>query len=95
MALDAQPTFRVARFNLGRMLLATGRSDDAIVELAKLSQPQDRDTPRYLFALSAAHVRAGHKDEGIKWAAEARRLAIEYGQKDLVAIIDRDLARLK
>ena len=95
LAVEAQPTFRLARFNLGRMLLATGRSDEAVIELARLSQPQDRDTPRYLFALSAAHVRAGHKDEGIKWAAEARRLAIEYGQKDLVAIIDRDLARLK
>jgi len=40
-------------------------------------------------------VRAGHKDEGIKWAGEARRLALEYGQQELVVIIDRDLARLK
>jgi tetratricopeptide (TPR) repeat protein len=94
-AVESQPTFRLARFNLGRMLLAIGRNEEAIAELAKLSQPQDSETPRYIFALSAAHVRAGHKDEGIKWATEARRLALEYGQQDLVAIIERDLARLK
>ncbi len=94
-AVESQPTFRLARFNLGRMLLALGRNEEAIAELAKLSQPQDGETPRYLFALSAAHVRAGHKDEGIRWATEARRLALEYGQQDLAAIIERDLAKLK
>ena len=77
------------------MLLALGRNEEAIAELAKLSQPQDSETPRYIFLLSAAHVRAGHKDDGIKWATEARRLALEYGQQDLAAIIERDLAKLK
>ena len=94
-AVESQPTFRLARFNLGRMLLALGRNEEAIAELAKLSQPQDSETPRYIFLLSAAHVRAGHKDDGIKWATEARRLALEYGQQDLAAIIERDLAKLK
>jgi tetratricopeptide (TPR) repeat protein len=94
-AVMSQPTFRVARFNLGRMLLALGRNDEAITELAMLSEPEDADTARYLFALSTAHVRAGHRDEGIKWGTEARRLAISYGQQDLAATIDRDLARLK
>ena len=31
----------------------------------------------------------------MKWATEARRLALEYGQRDLAAIIERDLAKLK
>ena len=95
LALDAQPTFRLARFNLGRMLIALGRNDEAIAELARLVQPQDAETPRYVFGLSAAHMRAGHKDEAVRWALEARRLAVEQGQQELVAIIDRDLARLK
>ena len=94
-ALEAQPTFRLARFNLGRMLLVLGENDQAISELTKLSQPVDAETPRYMFALSAAYVRAGHKDDAIKWALEAKRLAMQYGQKDLAAIIDRDLAKLK
>ena len=75
--------------------MVLGRNDEAITELAMLSEPEDADTPRYLFALSTAHVRAGHRDEGIKWGTEARRLAISYGQPDLAATIERDLARLK
>src|SRR6185436_20931976 len=94
-AVDSQPVFRLARFNLGRMLIALDRAGDAIVELEKLTQPRDAEAPRYLFALATAHVRAGHRDEGIKWATDARQLALEHGQHELAAAIDRDLARLK
>jgi len=94
-AVESQPTFRLARFNLGRMLLALGRNEDAVVELSKLGEPRDRETPRYLFALSAAYVRAGKKEDAVKWATEARLLALEYGQHELAAIIERDLAKLK
>ncbi len=94
-AVDSEPTFRMARLNLGRMLLALGRADEAVVELQKLTEPRDAEAPRYLFALATAHVRAGHKDEGIKWATDARRLALDYGQHELAAAIERDLALLK
>jgi tetratricopeptide (TPR) repeat protein len=94
-AITSQPGFRLARFNLGRMLVALGRTQEAIVELQKLAEPRDAEAPRYLFALAAAHVRAGNKDEGIKWATEARRLALEFGQHELAAAIERDLALLK
>ena len=94
-AVDSQPTFRLARFNLGRMLLALGRPDSAIVELEKLTEPRDAEAPRYLFALATAHVRAGHRDVGIRWATDARQLALEHGQDDLAAAIARDLASLK
>jgi tetratricopeptide (TPR) repeat protein len=95
LAVESQPTFRLARFNLGRMLLALGRNEDAVAELSKLQEPRDFDTPRYLFALSAAYVRAGKRDEAIRWATEARELALAHGQQDLAAIIERDLAKLK
>ena len=62
-AVESQPTLRMARFNLGRMLIALGRPEEAIAELQTLTEPRDAEAPRYLFALSAAHVRAGHKDE--------------------------------
>ncbi len=94
-AVDAQPTFRMARFNLGRMLIALTRPDEAVLELEKLTEPRDGDAPRYLFALATAHVRAGHRDEGVKWATDARQLALEHGQHELAAAIERDLARLK
>jgi tetratricopeptide (TPR) repeat protein len=94
-AIDAQPTFRLARFNLGRALLALGRPADAIVELEKLQQPRDAEAPRYLFALATAHVRAGHKDAGLKWAIDARQLAVTHGQQELADAIDREIAKLK
>jgi len=94
-SIASEPTFRLARFNLGRMLIALGRNQQAIEELEKLAEPRDSEAPRYLFALATAHVRAGHKDEGIKWATEARNLALEHGQRELAAAIERDLAALK
>ena len=94
-AVESQPTFRLARFNLGRMWLALGRNHDAITELSHLTEPQDEDTPQHLFALSTAYVRVGDKATGMKWALEARRLALERGQTNLAATIDRDLAKLK
>jgi tetratricopeptide (TPR) repeat protein len=94
-AAASQGAFRLARFNAGRMLLVLGRTDEAIAELTQLVEPRDAETPRYLFALAVAHVRAGHKDDGIKWAAEARQLATELGQTDLAAAIARELAKLQ
>ena len=94
-AADSQPAFRIATFNLGRMLIALGRTDEAIGELGRLTEPRDAEAPRYLFALATAHVRAGHRDEGIKWATDARQLALQYGQQELAAAIERDLAQLR
>ena len=94
-AVDSQPTLRIARFNLGRMLIAKGRHDEAIVELARLTEPRDAEAPRYLFALATAHIRAGHRDEAVKWATEAKLLADQHGDKALAAAIERDLARIR
>jgi tetratricopeptide (TPR) repeat protein len=93
-ACESQPTFRVARFNLGRMLIALGRNDEAIAELEKLTEPRDGEAARYLFALSTAHVRAGHKDEAVRWAIEARQVALEHGQQELAAAIARVRMRI-
>jgi tetratricopeptide (TPR) repeat protein len=94
-ALASQPGFRLARFNLGRMLIALGRPEEAVAEFAKITEPRDAESPRYLFGLATAHVRAGRKSEGIKWATEARRLALEFKQDELARAIERDLALLK
>ena len=94
-AVESQPTLRIARFNLGRMLIALGRDEEAVTELQKLTEPRDAEAPRYLFALSTAYVRTGHKDEGVRWATEARDLARQYGDTALADAIDRDLATIK
>lgn len=94
-AVASEPQFRLARFNSGRMLLALGRTDEAVSQLEKLVEPRDAEAPRYLFGLAAAYVRAGRKEDGIKWATDARQLALQHGQNELAAAIERDLARLK
>ena len=94
-AVEAEPTFRLARFNEGRMLIALGKPDEAIGELQKLTEPRDAESPRYLFALATAYVRAGHRAEGVKWASDARTLALQFGQNDLAAAIERELASLR
>jgi protein O-GlcNAc transferase len=94
-AVESQPGFRLARFNLARMLIALGKPDPAAVELEKIVEPRDAEAPRYLFALGVAHVHAGRKDEGVKWSLEAKKLAVQFGQTDLAAAIDRELASLK
>jgi tetratricopeptide (TPR) repeat protein len=94
-AVAAQPPFRLARFNLGRMLLALGRNDEAAAELEKLRYPEDQESPRYVFALATAYVRAGRRAEGLELSREARRLAMLHGQTELAAAIDREMERLK
>ncbi len=94
-AAASRPTFRLAGFNAGRMLVALGRPEEAGREFERLVPPRDAEAPRYLFALSVAQVRAGHRERGIALAEEAKRLAAEFGQRDLVAAIERDLASLK
>jgi tetratricopeptide (TPR) repeat protein len=92
--IDVMPTFRLARFNLGRMLIVLGRAREAVVQLEHLTEPRDAETPRYLFALATANIHAGQRDDGVKWANEAKRMAIEHGQQELAAAIERDLAKL-
>lgn len=94
-AAESRPTFRLARFNIGRMLITLGRLDEAIGELQKITEPRDAEAPRYLFALSAAYVRAGRKEDGVRWATEARQLALQYGDTALAATIERDLATIR
>jgi tetratricopeptide (TPR) repeat protein len=94
-AVAAQPQFRLARFNLGRMLLAQNKAAEAAAEFEKLREPRDAETPRYLFALATAYVRSGRREEGVKMAIEAQQLAKQHGQSDLAAAIARELAALK
>ena len=77
------------------MLIALGRPDDAARELRELTEPRDAEAPRYLFALSTAYVRAGRKDDGIRWANDARQLALQFGDTVLASAIERDLAKIQ
>jgi len=94
-AIANDPTYRLARFNLGRLLVAQRRHAEAIAELEKTLVPEDGETPRYLYALAAAWVRAGDRDKARRYGKEAQEKAVALGQTELAATIARDLRSLE
>lgn len=94
-AIANDPTYRLARFNLGRVLVAQQKHAEAITEMEKTLQPEDAETPRYLYALAAAWVRAGDREKGLRYGREAQQKATALGQTELAATIARDLRRLE
>jgi hypothetical protein len=77
------------------MWLVKGDTGQAIAAFEALREPVDAETPRYLFALSTALVRAGKVEDGRRLAAEAQTLAIEFGQTEFARAIAAELAKLK
>lgn len=94
-AVTADPALRIARYNLGRMLLALKRPSEALAEFERLREPADAESARYLYALAVAHIQTGDREGGVSIARQARVRAAAFGQTELVAAIDRDLATLK
>lgn len=93
-AVENDPSYRLARFNLGRMLVAQGKPGEAIEQFQRILEPQDDQTPRFLYALAAAYVRTGNREKALEYAREAQRQAESMGQSDLAATIARDLEKL-
>jgi tetratricopeptide (TPR) repeat protein len=94
-AVASQAAYRAARFNLGRVLVRQGRPRDAIPHFEQILEPDDGETPRYLFALGAAWARAGDRGKAVALLEDARNRARRQGQTDLAASIERDLGRLQ
>lgn len=93
-AVAGQASYRVARFNLGRVLVALGRPREAVEQFRQILEPDDEETPRYLYALAAAYVRTGDRDTARQYLEAARRKATARGQAELAVMIERDLGRL-
>jgi tetratricopeptide (TPR) repeat protein len=94
-AVANQAAYRTARFNLGRVLVLRGRPGEAVSQFEQILEPDDEETPRYLYALGAAWARAGDREKAVRYLEDARRRAVERGQAEVAASIERDLGRLK
>jgi hypothetical protein len=77
------------------VLVAQQRHAEAVAELEKTLEPEDDETPRYLYALAAALVRAGDREKGLRYGREAQQKAEARGQTELAATIARDLRNLE
>lgn len=93
VALD--PNYRLARFHLGRVLVNQRRYADGIAHLEQTLEPDEESTPARLYALGAAHARAGDYVQAARRFQQARRKAEARGQSALAASIDRDMQRLE
>ena len=94
-AVASQAAYRLAQFNLGRVLVALGRPREAVEQFEQILEPDDEETPRYLYALAVACARAGDRDKARQYLEAARLKAAARGQAELAAMIDRDLSRLQ
>ncbi len=88
-AVATRPSDRVARYDLGRMLMALGNPREAVREFERTLEPRDETTPHCLLGLAVAHALAGQPQESARRFEEARRLAMAYGQTDVVRAIDQ------
>jgi tetratricopeptide (TPR) repeat protein len=62
-AVAVRPDYPLARFHLARILVNQQKYGEAIQQLLRSLQPEDEQTPLYLFALGAAYARAGDRGD--------------------------------
>ena len=94
-AIESKPGDRQAHFNLGRILVNQQEYNEGIHELEKTLEPEDENTPRYVYALGAAFARAGDRQAALRYVRQARDKAAARGQTALLTSIDRDLRALE
>ncbi len=94
-AIDADPRIRMFRFNYARLLTNTGRLADALAQLTRLSEPDDAESVRYVYATSAVYARSGDRAQARRLGLEALARARRHGALELAQVIERDLQKLQ
>jgi len=94
-AIENKPSDRQAHFNLGRILVNQKKYQEGIQELERTLEPEDENTPRYIYALGAAFARSGDRENALRYIRQARDGAAARGQSALLTSIDRDLRTLE
>lgn len=89
-AITARPDYPLARFHLGRIFVNQQKYEEAIQQLLRALQPEDDQTPLYLYALGAAYARAGDRGHALQYYQRAHDAASTHGQAQLLQTIDRD-----
>ncbi len=94
-AIENNPGYRSAHFFLGRILVYQEKLPEAIQQFQQTLTPVDAETARYAYALGATYARAGDRQKSIAYLREAQKHATAFGQKELLAAIERDLQTLE
>ena len=94
-AIQDDATDSQAQFNVGRILVHKQNYQEGIHHLLKsLSTTDKENKPSYLYAVGAAYVRAGDRENGLRYLNLARQEAATLEQSKLVESIDNDLRTL-
>jgi tetratricopeptide (TPR) repeat protein len=94
LALAAEPSFRPARLELGKLLLEGGRSREAIPVLLPALQVDDPYTPVAMMFVAQAYLTTGDRENARQYLEQAHVRALKTGPPNLVAQIEKMLAQL-
>ncbi len=70
--LEKKPNDEIITYKLGLTYLMEGLTEQAEVEIEKIRFPSD--TAAYYYGRAALALKAGRREEGLKWTAEAARI---------------------
>jgi tetratricopeptide (TPR) repeat protein len=94
-AIADQPDYPLPRFHLGRILVNQQKYEEAIQQFLRALQPEDDQTPTYLYALGATYARAGDRQHALTYLQKAHDAATARGQSQLLTSVDRDLKAIE
>ena len=94
IAIEQQPDFRVARLELAKDLLTTGRSREAVPVLLPALQVQDENTPVAMMFLVQAYVNLGDRATARKYLEQAHDYVVRNGPSNLLPQIESNLKTL-
>ena len=93
-ALAIRPEHGLSHYKIGMMWMRRRNAPEAVRSFQEAAKEDSDRRPTYLFSLAAAQLASGNRERAIARFAEARRLAVERSQPELVARIDETLAKL-
>jgi tetratricopeptide (TPR) repeat protein len=94
IAIAEQPDFRVARLELAKNLLYSGRSQEAIPVLLPALKVEDQNTPIAMMFLVQAYVNTGDRATARKYLEQAHQYVLRNGPAKLLPQIESNLKSL-
>ncbi len=90
LVLQVNPGHRLAHFRLGMSLHRENRNLEALDHFRSMTGTKDERTSQFLVVLARAERALGNNSAAALHVTEARRIARQYGQTEILAILERE-----